>query len=204
MKKVKLIDANDYCVESRKAIQIVLERERTLGKKLKIRDRLELVRKHKNHAKSPDELEALEALEKQLERRIRFKQINERAIPEEHKEKVLRNAAVELQEANKMSDDLKAQISSRYKHLEDEVIPLIASIGDLERIKGAPMQVNFIIDYEIGEDTVFKVENIIRQLGHSQCEKLANDINFHLRKAIEGMKKLERTAGSKTQKEGEE
>lgn len=204
MGKTKIIDEKKLFVESKKAIQIAIEREKILGKKMRTTDKLELVRDHKVKTKSPDEYEALETLEKELERKLRFNQLNESAVPEEHKEKVKRNAAVELQEVNELLNESILQLKSRYEYLEDEVIPLITNIEKLERLAVIPVQIKAVVDGEIGENTVFSMQHIIRQQNYSKYAEIAKNINAQLNKAIKDMKRLEFSIDFKKIKEGEE
>ncbi|MFD2118161.1 hypothetical protein ACFSTH_11695 [Paenibacillus yanchengensis] len=191
MEKVELIDVGKYFAESKKVIQIAIEREKLLGKKMPITDKLRLIRDYKKKTNSPDEYEALETLEKELDKKLRFNQLNEPAVPDEYKEKVKRNAVVELQEVNKLLNEFKAQLRFHYKYIENEVVPLIANIEKLERLKAIPVQIEAIIDEEIGENAVFKIENTIRELSHSKNMRISKSINSYLSKAIKSMQEIE-------------
>lgn len=191
MKKVELIDANEYFVESRKVLQIVTERENVMKKKMKTADKLDLVRKHKTKATSLEEFETLESLEKELDRKLRFNQLKEPAVPEEHKEKIKRNVAVELKEVNELLNKTVDQLKSSYKYLEDEVIPLITNIEKLGRLKTIPAQIETVIDGEIGEHSFLPLGYLTQIHSRSEYAEIAKNINVNLDKAIQGMKKIE-------------
>lgn len=187
--KTKEIDPNEYFAESKKAIQIVLEKEKLIHKQMKAHEKLALVRKYKNNTGDPGAYDALEKLERELDRKVRFDLLNEPAIPEEHREKVLRNVAVEQLEYAETLNGLKDQLRFHYKYLEDEVLPLLENIAKLERLNYIPNQVDVLLKNEIGEDTIFKVENLIRPF--ESGSKLGKHTINSVKQAILNMQKLE-------------
>lgn len=164
MANTNFIDENQYFVESKKAIQIVLEKEALLGKQLKTTERLELVKKYKELAKTDEEYDELEKQERSLGRKIKFNQLNEPAIPEEHKEKVKRNVAVEQLAFDEKLNELKLKLQDQVEHMEKEVLPLLTSIAKLESMKGIPDQIQIIADAEIGEEVPIKLDYRLKLL----------------------------------------
>ncbi|MEK3856582.1 hypothetical protein [Cytobacillus sp. FSL H8-0458] len=193
MEKTSFIDPNNYFVESKKAIQIVLENEQTLSKQMGIEEKHQLVSSYLKTASNPDEYDALEKLEKELKRKIQFRQFNEPAVPNEYREKVSRNVAIEQSEVNQKLAELVGQLNHHYKHLEKEVLPLIKNIETLERLSLMPVKIDVLLNGEIGENTVFKIEYLLKQLNYSRFGDIANSTLDNLRKAIDGMQKLEST-----------
>lgn len=190
MEKPEMIDETQYFTESKKAIQIVLENERLLGKKLKTHDLLQLVKDHKKVTDSVEEFDKLEKLERHLERKIRFNQLNEPAVPEEHQEKIKRNATVEQQEVDKMLDQYRTHLGTHLKYLEDEVIPVLTSIEKLEKLSTIPVLIDKLLTGEIGENTVFKMEYLLRLQNHSQAADRTKNCIRHLKKAAEVMREI--------------
>jgi hypothetical protein len=191
MENMNVIDETQYFVESKKAIQIVLENERLLGSKLKVRDKLRLVKESKEHTKSLEEYEALEKQEKELERKIRFNQFSEPAVPVEHREKLKRNAAAEQLEADKKLNELKAELKERIEYLESEVMPLVDSIMKLENMRKIPDQVDMVLNAEIGETVPFPVYYRLQVLRQTPDETQAGKAMKDLDKVVTALKAIQ-------------
>lgn len=187
----KSIDENKYFAESKKAIQIAVENERLLGKKMPTVDKLQLARDYKKNTKEPNEYKELEKLEKELEMKIRFNQLNEPAVPEEQQEKIRKNVDIEEQELNKVLNELKAQLRLHYKYVEDEIIPLIVNIEKLEQLSAVPSQIKLLLKAVIGENTAFKVEGLMRGQNYSSNATVARNLIHSLEKSINRMQALE-------------
>lgn len=154
MGNAKSINENEYFVESKKALEIAKEREKAEKAKLNTADLLELTKKHKELAKTPEEYEELDNLEKELRMKIKFNQYHVPAVPPEYAEKIRRNAEVEKSEASKKLDELKVQLKTKIDYLENEVAPLVDDIRKLEQMMNIPDQINIVLDSDIGEKTV--------------------------------------------------
>lgn len=191
METTQLIDENQYFVESKKAVQIVLEREQELGSKLKIQDKLRLVKEQKENTKSIEEYEELEKLEKELERKIRFNQRTEPAVPAEHREKLKRNAAAEQLQADEKLNELKSELKERVEHLEVEIIPLLLSINKLERMKKIPDQIHALLNFEIGEGAPIPASYRIKALTSTRDETQSRKALDGLENVIKTLKKIE-------------
>lgn len=191
MEKMTLIDENQYFVESKKAIQIVLEKESSLEKQLGLREKLQLVKEHKKNTTSPEEYDELEKLEKDLEKKIRFKQFKTPAIPEERKETVKRNVVAEELQVNEKLNELKAELKERITYLENDLLPLIENIHTLERIKGIPHKIDTILNAEIGEGVSFPVRYVLNVQTQSNDELQSKIALKTLKKVLGSLKKIE-------------
>ncbi|APH07214.1 hypothetical protein A9C19_20735 (plasmid) [Bacillus weihaiensis] len=188
---MKLIDENQYFVESNKVIQVVLDNESLSEKKLKAADKLQLVKEQKTHTTSPEEYEELEMLEKELERKIRFNQLKYPAVPEDLRETVKRNAAVEQLEVDNTLNELKAELKDRVEYLESELLPLLDNIRKLESLKKVPDQIDFILKAEMGEGVSIPVSLMLRTLSPSNNEGQAGKALKDLNKTVASLKKIE-------------
>jgi hypothetical protein len=191
MENMNLIDETQYFAESKKAIQLVLENEKLLGSKVGLRDKLRLVKESKEHTKSLEEYEALEKQEKELERKIRFNQFTEPAVPVEHREKLKRNAVTEQLEADKKLNELKAELKERIEYLESEVIPLVDSIMKLESMRKIPDQVDMVLNAELGETVPFPLSYRLRVLNQTPDETQAGKALKDLDKVVKALKRIE-------------
>ncbi|MRX56725.1 hypothetical protein GJU41_22540 [Bacillus idriensis] len=191
MENMTLIDEKIYYVESKKAIQVVLEREELLNKQMKAMDKLLLVKEQKSKTGSLEEYDGLEKLEKELERKVRFHQLTEPAVPEEYKEKIKRNAVIEQLAADTKSNELKALLKQHIEYLENELVPLIRNINQLEKMKKVPDQINLILDSEIGEGVPFPVYYRLKVFNPTQHETKSRDALLALQETISALKKVE-------------
>ncbi|PLR79703.1 hypothetical protein CVD25_06485 [Bacillus canaveralius] len=191
MENTTSIDENQYFAESKKAIQIVLEKEKLLQKQLKAVDKLQLVKEFKKETRSAAQYDELEKQERELERKIRFNRLMESAVPEEHKEKIKRNSAAEQLEVDNKLNELKAQLNEQIDHLENDLFPLLDNIRKLERMKMIPDQINIILESDIGENAVIPVENRVRRLNVSYNETQSGQAFNDLVKLIGSLRKIE-------------
>ena len=187
---MEAINVNDYFIESKKAIQLVLDREQELQRKLKAAERLQLLKEHKKNAKTSEDFEALEQQEKELERKIRFQQLTEPAVPAEHKEKILRNVKAEqLQQAEKLNE-LKGQLSEQIKYMKENIIPLLKSIHELEAMDEIPNQVDIILDAEIGEGAVLPVNQRMKAFSKREYKPRAGMALLDVQKAVDELGRI--------------
>ncbi|MBP1944634.1 hypothetical protein [Cytobacillus luteolus] len=188
---MQLIDENQYFVESKKVIQLVLDTERNLEKQLKLADKLQLVKQQKSETRSPAEYEELEKLEKELERKIRFDQFNAPAVPKEHKEKVKKNVVVEQLEVDEKLNELKAELKGRIEVLEQELLPLIEGIEKLEDLKRIPNRIDLLLVSEIGERVAIPCSYAMNLVAPSNNQSQSSVAAKDLKKVIQALKKIE-------------
>ncbi len=191
MENMNPIDENQYFVESKKAIQIVLNKEQYLAKQMPTADKLRLLKEHKESTKSPEEYEDLEKLEKELEKKIRFNQLTEPAVPEEYRETLKRNAVVEKLEVDNKLNELKAELKDRIEYLENELVPLIDNIRQLEKMSKIPNQIDAILDLTIGEGAPVTANYRLQLLTQTNDETQAGEAQQALSKVIKSLKKIE-------------
>ncbi len=145
------VNKEDYFKESKKLIAVVVDREEKLTRSVSVADELKLVRQRKEETTSPDEYEELTKREKELELKIRFNNFREPAIPVEHQKMAKRNAATEQLEASERLNELKAQLNERIEYVENDLVPLLKGIRELETMMSIPNKVDAMIDSEVGE-----------------------------------------------------
>ena len=121
----KLIDSNDYYVESRKAIDIALAKEDKFHKELTPEERLEVYKRHLKDTNNQEEYMTLKALKDDLEMKIKFNDTTEPVVPEDAQEKIRKNLEIEQRAAVEKTNELKAQLSELIDAFEKEVIPLV-------------------------------------------------------------------------------
>lgn len=198
-----LVNHNEYFVESKKALQVAREREIEERSKLKTEELLELAKKHKEKAKTPEEYEELGKLEKDLSMKIKFNQYYIPAVPPEHTEKLKKNAEVEHQAASKKLSELKSQLKSKIDYLENEVAPLVDGIKKLEQMMSIPEQINIILDTDIGEKAPLTMEGRLRyyysKYDNSQTGRAVAELDklIHRLRVIQGNEEVENTTKAK-------
>lgn len=197
METKTLVDRNKYFIESRKVLQMILENEERLGKQMKLEDKLQLVKEHRKSTTVREEYEELTKLEQELENKIRFNQFNEPAIPEEHHEKVKRNVYVEQLELDEKANELKLQLKERIEYLESEVLPLLSSIEQLEKMMGIPYQIEAMLGTEIGEKAPYPARYILNTLAPSNDEIQSNKAINSLNSTIDALKKVQTPVDTK-------
>lgn len=186
VKQINVIDENQFFVESKKAIQVVLEKDELLRKQMKIAEKHQLVKEHMKKASSLEEFEELKKLEKEL----RFMKTIEPAVPEEYREKIKRNAVVEQLEVSEKLNELKAQLKDQIEYLENELVPLIDNIRKLEKLGKIPDQINAILDLTIGEEAPFTAKYRLQVLKPSYDETKAGEAIQALNDVIRSLEKI--------------
>lgn len=178
MKKVELINPEQYFVESRKAVQIALEKERSYYNEMPKQTKLNLLRQRKKETNSIEEYEAIEVLEKQLEKEIKFNHPIP-LVPEEYKETIARNLTVEQAEFNSKLAELKVELKNQLPYLQNVLLPLLINIHELGKLNVVPMNIDFILDFEIldgtglrAESRVFKISNNYKSQSTIKVEKV--------------------------------
>lgn len=198
-----LVNQNDYFIESKKALQIARDREKDETSKLKTGDLLKLVKKHMESAKTPEEYEELESLEKELNKKIKFNQYYIPAVPSEHTEKLKKNAEAEHQAASKKLSELKSQLKSKIDYLENEVAPLVDGIKKLEQMMNIPEQINVILDSDIGEKAPIRLEGKLRyyysKYDNSQSGRAVAELDNLIKRlrSLQGNREVENTTKAK-------
>ncbi|MCM3637732.1 hypothetical protein M3152_08355 [Sporosarcina luteola] len=187
---METINVNDYFIESKKAIQLVLDREQELEKKIKSYDLLQLIKNQKEKAKTPEEYEFLEQEEKKLANKIRFNQLTEPAVPAEHREKIQRNLKVEeLQRVEKLNE-LKGQLTEQIGYMKETLIPLLNSINELEAMEEVSNQIDIILDAEIGEKAVMPVSQRLKPFSKKEYRPRAGIALQDVQKAADELGKI--------------
>ncbi|MEK4023513.1 hypothetical protein [Sporosarcina sp. FSL W7-1283] len=144
------INTDDYYIESKKAIQATLEREDMLLKKMQPEHELTILQSEKKEVRTPEEFEAINERIEELKRKIRFNQLSEPAIPAEFREAIKRNVHVEGLATSEKLNELKGQLKEKIELLENEILPLVESIRDLEKMSLIPEQIGMLLTAEIG------------------------------------------------------
>lgn len=165
------VDKEKYFTESKKAIQVVLENEKWERKRLSIDDKLRILKEHKDATKSPDEFDELEEEEKRLKRTKRFFGEKELAVPDEHRDKIKRNAEIEQAEVDQKLDELKSKLPGYIDMMEKEVLPLLEDIRDLTGEKLIPYQIDMLTKaYSYDERGYSSPHNLIKLFNKSSAE----------------------------------
>lgn len=158
MKKVELINPEEYFVESRKAVQIALEKEEYLHNEMPMQNKLDYLKKRKKETNSAEEYEAIEALEKKIEKDIKFNyQIP--LVPEEYKDVIKRNAEIEAAEFDKKLTELKKELKDQLPYLQNVLLPLVINIQELDKLKVFSHNVDIILNHEFRENQAFRAQS---------------------------------------------
>lgn len=147
----KLIDSNDYYVESRKAIDIALAKEDKFHKELTPEERLEVYKRHLKTTNNQEEYMTLKALKDALELKIKFNDTTEPVVPEDAHEKIRKNLEIEQRAAVEKTNELKEQLSKLIDSFEKEVISLVIAIEEMETLKVIPGKIDAILSHEFTE-----------------------------------------------------
>lgn len=173
---MQLIDEKQYFAESRKAIELAIEIERGLYNKLSKKDTLDVLKKRKKETTSMEEYERIEELEKQLEKEIKFDQPIP-LVPDEYREVIKRNVAIEEKEVNKKLLELRKELKKQLPYLKDILLPLVISIRELEKIKSVPGQIDVILRTNFSEQKGFlSAEYLVKQLNRDGNRKLVDGV----------------------------
>lgn len=174
------VNKEDYFKESKKLIQVVMDREEYASKRVTAKEELELVRQQQEETKSPDEYEELAKRKKELELKIRFNNFREPAIPVEHQKTAQRNVTVEQLEATERLNELKAQLNERIEYVESDLMPLLKGIRELESMMKIPDQIEAMITSEIGEGVPIPLYARMRMYARSHNETKSGQAYNHL------------------------
>lgn len=187
MKKVELIDVNNYFVESRKAIKIAVEKELSLHADMPKRDKLRLLKGRKKETTSPEEYEEIEKLERQLEKEIRFNNPVP-LVPDEHKEKIRRNAEIEAAAVDQKLKELKAELQSQLPYLQDVILPLLINVRRLNALRRIPYRVSRVLDFTFHDGTGLRIEGHVRPLSDAKGKSKSIKALESIIRAIEAIK----------------
>lgn len=180
MKNVALIDTNNYFVESRKAIQIALEKERDLYNQIPKEEKLRLLRKRKAETNSVEEYEAIEIMEKQLEKEIKFNGPVP-LVPDEYKDVIKKNVEIEAAEYTEKLNELRKELKIQLPYLQDVVLPLLINIHELKKMKNVPSDVEFILDSQFIGQTAISAKSVIQRGTSKRKNKLIDDLQEIIR-----------------------
>jgi hypothetical protein len=183
----RLIDENQYFVESKKAILVVLQNEELLKKQMKPAEKLELVKEYKKKTQSIEEYEKYEKIEKEL----RFKKTKVPAVPEEHRKTIKKNAVTEELAVNEKLNEMKGELKEKIEYLEAEVLPLVEAINKLEGMKGIPNQIDALLKAEMGEGVPIEVSQLIKVYHFSNNEVQSAKAIRELKEAVKSLEKIE-------------
>lgn len=184
------VNKEDYFKESKKLIQVVMDREEYASKRVTAKEELELVRQQQEKTKSPGEYEKLAKREKELELKIRFNNFREPAIPLEHQKTAKRNVAVEQLEASERLNELKAQLNERIEYVENDLIPLLKGIRELEGMMNIPNQVETMITSEIGEGVPIPLSARMKMFSRSHNETKSGQAYTQLFALVNTLKEI--------------
>ncbi|RVT56429.1 hypothetical protein [Niallia taxi] len=173
---MELIDVNQYFAESRKAIQVTIEKERSLYKELTRKDKLDLLRKRKKETNSIEEYEKIEELEKQLEKEIKFGKQPVLLVPDEYKEVIKKNVAVEEKELNKKLLELRNDLKKQVPYLKDVLLPLLLNIHEIDKLKCVPTQIDAILRSTFNDQQGFlTAEYLVNNISRKRKSKLVEE-----------------------------
>lgn len=168
MKKVELINPEKYFVESRKAVQVAIEKEQAFFNGLSKQDKLNLLKIRKEETRSDEEYDAIEASERQLEKEIKFDHPVP-LVPDEYKEMVKRNLDVEESEASEELKKLRKELVNQLPYLQNVLLPLLINIGSLKGVMGISRGVEVILEHSLQESFreihSGRAESLVRTLG---------------------------------------
>lgn len=172
---MSLIGEKQYFAESRKAIQVTIEKERALYKDLTRKDKLELLKKRKKETSSIEEYEKIEELEKKLEKEIKFGQPIP-LVPDEYREVIEKNVEVEEKELNKKLQELRTDLKKQVPYLKDVLLPLLLSIHELEKMECVPNQIDVILQSTFNDREGFlTAEYLVNNVSRKRKSRLVEE-----------------------------
>lgn len=185
MKKVELIKPEEYFVESRKAVQIALEKERSYYNEIPKKNKLDLLRQRKKETNSVEEYEVIEALEKQLEKEIKFNHPIP-LVPDKYKDMIKKNVEIEAAEHEKKLTELKKELKDQLPYLQNVLLPLLVNIHEMNKMDVVPVNIDTILGFEIHDGNGIRVENrVFKQSKKSKSEPIQK-----IEKVIYAIKKM--------------
>lgn len=149
MKKVELINANQYFTESEKVIEIVKERKDKMDRSLPAKQRLELAKDLLKSAKSVDEHNELKKEIEKLELDIKFDKGMVPAIPEEYQPKIAFNRVTEEEKLDEELDRQKQELNKLAAIFEEQLVPTLQNIASLEKRKLIGKKIDLLLDGHI-------------------------------------------------------
>lgn len=149
MKKVELIDVQQYFTESEKVIGIVEENRNKLHRSLTAKERLQLAKGLLDTAKSAAEHHALKKEIEDLELEIKFDNGMVPAIPGEHQPKIAFNRVVEEEKLNAELEKQKQELNKLAAIFEEQLVPTLKNIAALENRKLIGKKIDILLDGHI-------------------------------------------------------
>lgn len=188
---MKLIDKELYFIETKKAISTALQKEKDLLAQMPLEKKLALVQDHLTKTISSDEYDELINQEKEIFRKIRFNQFTEEAIPSEYKNQIKRNVKVEELEAIEKKNELKAELKPHISYIENEVIPLVTAIHELESMGMIPNKLEMLLNANIGEKEPLPISVRTKMFNLSRGEVNAGKGLNSLLQVVNALKQIE-------------
>lgn len=155
MKKVELVNVQQYFTESDKVIRIVEEKQNELHRQLPVTHRLQLAKDLLEDAKTPEEYQLLKDRIQEFEIELKFDKGTVPAIPEEHQLKVAFNR---VSEEEKLDEELSKQKELLHKLVTDfegQLTPTLQNVAALERRKLTGKKIDILLDGDIHKSNQF-------------------------------------------------
>lgn len=166
----KLIDSNDYYVESRKAIDIALAKCEQFSKRLTPGERLEVYKRHMKDTKDQEEYKTLKTLKDELEMKIKFHDTYEPVVPKDDQDKIIQNLEIEQRVLIEKTNELKVQLTEVLDAFEKEAIPLLMAIDELELLEYVPFNIDVILSHELREKFDHSMTGRLTMTGMSKSQ----------------------------------
>ena len=135
MKKVELIDASAFLSETEKAVNLLQKRVDDIRTSANPQERLEILKKMLPEVDDFQQFEELNKEKATLEFTIKHAHEIKPIMPDEHREKILSNQAIELADIDEKLNQQYEVLNSYVEELEKNMLPLLINIYQLEERK---------------------------------------------------------------------
>lgn len=149
MKKVQLINPDDYFKESEKVIQIVKEREEEVRRSLPAEYKLRMAKETLDDVKSREEFDELNQKIKDLEFEIKYGKDYVPAIPGEYQNKIAFNRVHEEEKIDEEIVKQKETLLELIETMEHSLIDVLRNIENLEKRKLIGKKIDILLDEKI-------------------------------------------------------
>lgn len=153
MKKVELINVQQYFTESEKVIQIVKDKQDDLHRSLTAEHKLKIAKESLEKAKTREMFEELTNTIKDLEYEIKFGKDSIPAIPEEYQSKIAFNRVHEEEQIDLEIANQKESLLQILAGLEKPLMNILTNIENLEGRKLLGKKIDILLDQEIVKDS---------------------------------------------------
>lgn len=193
MKKVELIDVQQYFTESEKVIEIVKENRDEMHRRLPAKYRLRIAKDLLVSSESSDEHYELKKEIEELELNIKFETGRVPAIPEEHQAKIAFNRVVEEEKLDAELDKQKQELNRLAAIFEEQLVPTLQNIASLEKRKLIGKQIDVLLDGHLvsrenkAMDALSHAARLsfsVREKRSRQAEQIAIDLNKQLKTIV--------------------